>query len=353
MSLELLVTDEEAPTYKRALAWVILIMVWGAMRCDDVQSVLPGRMMLSNYGLKLVLGKSKTTGPDKPQKEVMVHILRTVSLTGVDWLGTGYDIWDNDPYKYKRDYLVMLPNADWTKPRRKFATSSMLSMLMGRLLSQLNVPRKRGTDWDTSGPFLLLPDGLESYFTGHSPRNFLTSVAAVLGFSKDMRAYLGRWAMGMTSSEEYIRTSRQVVYKIQKSVNQSIVEGRDEQYFEGEAIDALCEEAERMGANPGRIKKRHTTMNNLSGRYCLGGLYPTMVVQDDDWFVLQEAEADDVAALQEKVVALPKPPQEGDKDAAYEYFVTISRRTSSHWMLCETCQLLRSQIDEPGHFGGI
>ena len=42
---------------------------------------------------------------------------------------------------------------------------------------------------------LLLPDGLEQFFTGHSPRNFMTSVAAVLGFSKDQRAYLGRWTI--------------------------------------------------------------------------------------------------------------------------------------------------------------
>ena len=48
-------------------------------------------------------------------------------------------------------------------------------------------------------------------FSGHSPRNYLTSAAALLGFSKDMRAYLGRWAIGMTSSEEYVRTARQVV----------------------------------------------------------------------------------------------------------------------------------------------
>ena len=51
---------------------------------------------------------------------------------------------------------------------------------------------------------LLLPDGLETFFSGHSPRNYLTSVAAALGFHKDERAYLGRWSMGMVSSEEYV-----------------------------------------------------------------------------------------------------------------------------------------------------
>ena len=29
--------DVQYPVYARALAWVVLIMLWGAMRCDDVQ----------------------------------------------------------------------------------------------------------------------------------------------------------------------------------------------------------------------------------------------------------------------------------------------------------------------------
>ncbi len=53
----------------------------------------------------------------------------------------------------------------------------------------------------------------------------MTSVAAVLGFSRDQRAYLGGWSMGMVASEEYVRMSRQVVTLIQKTVNEAIVSG--------------------------------------------------------------------------------------------------------------------------------
>lgn len=325
VSLELLVVDESEMLYKRAMAWVILVMVWGSLRCDDVQAILPSRTTLSNFGLRMVLGKSKTTGPDKQQKEVMVHVLRTISLTGEDWLGCGYNIWESEPFKFKRDYQVMMPNRDWTGVRRKFAPPAVVSTLVGKVLSQLVVSRKRGLGWESSGPLLLLPDGLESFFTGHSPRNFLTSVAAVMGFSKDMRAYLGRWSIGMTASEEYISTSRQVIYKIQKAVNRSLVEGRDEQYFEDEALDALCAAAELEGANPGRIRKRHAILNGLSGRNCLGGVYPTMTIRDDDWFLLQEANADDAQALEEQVQQLPKPVPDDDAADGYDYFVTVSR----------------------------
>ena len=73
---------------------------------------------------------------------------------------------------------------------------------------------------------MLLPDGLEAHFSGHRPRNFVTSVAAAIGFSRDERAYLGRWSMGMVASEEYVRTSKQVVFKIQKAVPSSRDERR-------------------------------------------------------------------------------------------------------------------------------
>ena len=62
LSLELVVADVSQRLFSRALAWVVLVMIWGSMRCDDVQSTLPHRTTLSNYGLRMVLGKSKTSG---------------------------------------------------------------------------------------------------------------------------------------------------------------------------------------------------------------------------------------------------------------------------------------------------
>ena len=96
VSLELLVADEEEPLCARALSWVVLCMVWASLRCDDVQCVKPMLTTLSNYGLRLVLTKTKTTGSDKTHKEVMAFVHRTTSLTGVDWLGIGFEIWNMD-----------------------------------------------------------------------------------------------------------------------------------------------------------------------------------------------------------------------------------------------------------------
>ena len=164
--------------------------------------------------------------------------------------------------------------------KRKFLPPNGLSSAIISLLSTLGTPREANFTWSTVDTTLLLPDGLEQFFTGHSPRNFMTSVAAVLGFSKDQRAYLGRWTMGMVSSEEYVRTSRQVVTLIQKTVNEAIVSGHPGVYREDEVIEALCSEASAGGANPLRIRKRHSVMNEVTGKYCLGGFYPTLDVSE-------------------------------------------------------------------------
>ena len=258
VSLELLVADEEEPLCARALSWVVLCMVWASLRCDDVQCVKPMLTTLSNYGLRLVLTKTKTTGSDKTHKEVMAFVHRTTSLTGVDWLGIGFEIWSMDEFRFRRDYQVMEFSSDWSKPRRRFVSSERLVSMIRQVLSILKTPRHGAFHWTTVPNSLLLPDNLERHFSGHSARNFMTSIAAVLGFHRDQRAFLGRWAIGMTSSEEYVRTSRQIVFSIQKAVNRSLVEGREVEYFDSDAIDSLAAAAAAMGFNPLRIKKRHS-----------------------------------------------------------------------------------------------
>eukprot|EP00435_Cladocopium_sp_Y103_P008878 s4940_g2.t1 len=326
MSLELTVVDDSQTLYSRALAWIVLVMVWASMRCDDIQSALPHRTTLSNFGLRVVLAKTKTSGPDKVQKEVSAHVYRTISLTGEDWLGTGYQIWENDRFSYRRDFFVIAPTDDWTSAKRRYVSPADLSSLIRKLLSDLGAPRRANGGWEILARTLLLPDGLETHFTGHSPRNYVTSVAAAIGFHRDQRAYLGRWAMGMVASEEYVRTSRQVVFSIQKAVNKALVTGMDQEYFEDEAIDRLCKYAEAAGANPNRIRKRHAVMNNLTGKHCLGGMFPTLEVLPDDFFLLGENEDDELtlaANIQDQKAKDEAAPSESTK-----FFVTISRRTA-------------------------
>ena len=341
ISLECRVVDEHAPVFSRALAWVVLLMVWSSFRCDDVQAIIPHRNLISQIGLRLTLGRSKTTGPDKPQKEVKAFVFRQASFTGHDWLGTGYAIWDSDMFRYKRDYLVMEPSKDWMSVRRKFLPPNGLSSAIISLLATLGTPRKANFTWTTVDTTLLLPDGLEQFFIGHSPRNFMTSVAAVLGFSKDQRAYLGRWTMGMVSSEEYVRTARQIVTLIQKTVNEAIVSGHPGVYREDEVIEALCSEASSSGANPVRIRKRHSVMNDVTGKYCLGGFYPTLDVSEvgDVEVVDDTPEFDELDALIDRQPPLPEP-------KVAKYFITISRRTAFRRLHMAGCFIKHSHCME-------
>eukprot|EP00435_Cladocopium_sp_Y103_P019633 s6042_g4.t1 len=219
----------------------------------------------------------------------------------------------------------MEPSADWGKVKRKFLPPSGLASHIGKLLGQLAVPKRTNFGWELTPHALLLPDGLESFYSGHSARNFLTSIAAAIGFSRDERSFLGRWSMGMVSAEEYVRTSRQVVFRIQKAVNRCLVEGKDEAYFEDEAIQRLCDAAESSGANPNRIRKRHSLMSMWTGRHCLGGVYPTLEILEDDWQEPEDIDESDasllgaVSAIAEKGTS--SKPQES------KYFITISRRT--------------------------
>ena len=346
ISLELHVVDETRPLFSRALAWVVLVMIWGSMRCDDMQCALPHRTHLSNFGLRMVLGKTKTSGPDKVQKEVSAHVYRTVSLCGEDWLKVGFDIWETEPFNSRRDYFVLEPTGDWSSVRKRFVSPSGFSSLIRKLLGDLCTPRRVPGGWDVNATTLLLPDGLETHFTGHSPRNFVTSVAAAIGFHRDQRAYLGRWAMGMVASEEYVRTSRQVVFTIQKAVNRSLVVGLDNEYFEDEAIDSLCKTAENSGANPNRIRKRHTVMGRLSGKNCIGGVFPTLEVQQDDWFLIGDVETD------EQAVAVKIQEQKVRSEAAnaktqvlcHHFQTCWVSQIAPYWLFCEAFELHGGQV---------
>ncbi len=142
ISLERLVDDLQYPLYARALAWIVLIMLWGAMRCDDVPSIMPRRILLTGLGLRMYLSRTKRTGPDKPQKEVQAFIHGQTSLTGIDWIGVGYAIWTSEAFAFRRDYLVMEPTAHWGGVRRKFLTPSGLASDIKLLLGMLGTPRR-------------------------------------------------------------------------------------------------------------------------------------------------------------------------------------------------------------------
>ena len=69
-------------------------------------------------------------------------------------------------------------------------------------------------------------------------------------------------------------------------------------------------------------------MNTLTGKHCLGGVYPTLEHRQGDWEDVQDMTDDQMALVHEKALQMEadalKESQSGEPP---KYFVTISRRT--------------------------
>ncbi|CAE7237781.1 unnamed protein product [Symbiodinium sp. CCMP2592] len=255
ISLELHIAREDEPEYVRAMAFVALLAVYGSMRMDDLQGMLPATMRLTAQGFKATLGRTKTTGADRRNKEVVAGYVREV---------------------FKR---LATP---------KFEDGAY----------RLNVQR------------YLLVEGAQGFFTGHSPRNWLTSAAAVLGWSKDQRDFLGRWMIGGSGSADYARTAREVVHRIQIGVCEAIVTGKGGEYQESEALEELKTFVDERGGSGALARRRHDLLRTVEGVRCLGNRWPA--IEQDDADASEEDEAPEAMNVE---------------GSATKYFISISRKT--------------------------
>ncbi|CAE7235547.1 unnamed protein product [Symbiodinium sp. CCMP2592] len=304
LACEIFVCTPGEPSYLRALGFVCLLMVWGSLRADDVQGLLPQTMLLDEPGLSIDLARSKTTGPDKRTHTVKVFVERSISLTGHDWLKVGYALWRD--FDFERDYLVLKANEGFTEPLEKSVPSSTVALYFRKVLSELKTPKRVGRTWKANDQRPLLPGYTSSHFTGHSARNFLSSVGAAIDVDPRELDYLGRWKVGGEGSATYIRTSRQVVHRLQSHIACSLVTGQPKHYIELDSIKALTDYAAKAGESESQVRRRHTLLEGSKG---LGGSWPTLALEVD------------VAAPPSPVEQVSMPGSRGD------YFIVTSRTT--------------------------
>ncbi|CAE7486071.1 unnamed protein product [Symbiodinium sp. CCMP2592] len=304
LACEIFVCTPGEPSYLRALGFVCLLMVWGSLRADDVQGLLPQTMLLDERGLSIDLARSKTTGPDKRTHTVKVFVERSISLTGHDWLKAGYALWKD--FDFERDYLVLKANEGFTEPLEKSVPSSTVALYFRKVLSELKTPKREGRTWKANDQRPLLPGYTSSHFTGHSARNFLSSVGAAIDVDPRELDYLGRWKVGGEGSATYIRTSRQVVHRLQSHIACSLVTGQPKHYIEVDSIKALTDYAAKAGESESQVRRRHTLLEGSKG---LGGSWPTLALEVG------------VAAPPSPVEQVSMPGSRGD------YFIVTSRTT--------------------------
>ena len=205
-------------------------------------------------------------------------------------------------------------------------------MQLRRLLQHLPTPVRQQGVWKVARE-LLFPGQVANFWTGHSARHVLTSIAAALGVEKDKRDYLGRWAYAQHGSQDYVLTSRQVVQGVQNFVCRCLLLGQQGGcYTEEELFCSLHAFAEALGLSGEEIIRCCNVMqwDDLEKTWKLGGAFPAFQVTPDR----VRAAAGDMGAT------LPGPyqdfePQE-DQDEA-PYFVTVSRKGFRRLHLSKKC----------------
>ena len=238
ISLELYVCSGENPKYGRCLAWACLVCIWACVRVSDLQGMDVSRLMLFASGLKGILTHTKTTGHDKRVSEVPFFIRRDANLSGADWMQVGLNLWKSFG-RENRSYLVWTASHDLVEPIYKYAKPENVANYMRLIWNQLRVPRRaKVTDsrWQASQD-PLVRGSCYLFWSGHSMRHVLPTLAAVFGEPKERRDYLGRWHVGLQQSSDYVHTCRQIVHGVQQLVGDKL-SGGSPGYEEDELLDS-------------------------------------------------------------------------------------------------------------------
>ena len=308
ISLELHVVKKDESLFERAMSWIALVAVFTSMRIDDLQGVIPKSMTLTDAGFRAVLGRTKTTGSDRRNHEVPIFIERNTSLAGVPWLEEGYLIWKG--LETPRDYLVPVWNADGNATTGHYAKPALVSTYIRDVYRKLYTPKLEAGKFRPNTSRVLLVENSAAFFTGHSPRNWMPSVAAALGYRSDERDFLGRWLIGGAGAAEYTRTARQVVHNMQVAACKAITCGIGGRYDEEESLLALKEYVDQRGGSGALARRRHDIMVTTGEIKSLGMKWPVFQAP------LATTPVDDEDECPEVVPGKPT-----------KYFISISRKT--------------------------
>ena len=117
---------------------------------------------------------------------------------------TGLTIWLQSNFGFMRDYLLPLPTADLMGTIDARAEYSDMSAMSRKLLTELRMPAWSTftRSYITGDEPMLLPQAVALY-PEHSERNWVNSLAAVLGTPKNERNFLGRWTA--SQSDDYLK----------------------------------------------------------------------------------------------------------------------------------------------------
>ncbi|CAE7877350.1 Pol, partial [Symbiodinium necroappetens] len=202
------------------------------------------------------------------------------------------------------------------------------------LIESFRTPFRHEGRWGLNRE-LLIPGRMVHYWTGHSARHTLPSLAAALDIGKEKRDFLGRWAYSQHGSQDYVLTSRQVVHAVQNHVCKSLIMG---DYIEEEVLGDLEVHACGLGAEA--MAGHHVLRwDGIQRTWALGGTLPAFQVAGHN---RAEAAGDLDAETKEPFKVMENSKVEGD----FPYFVTISRSGFRRLHLSGACAVKQERCAE-------
>jgi hypothetical protein len=207
------VLSDAQPLYMRAYLWLKLVTVWGVLRGEDSTWLDPRSLSFDPLlGLNGQLLQSKTTGPAKKVRIRTMRISPKAYLVSPEWLPVGLKLWEAvDP---DRQNFLVLPS----KGYEGFLTVGAEQQDRAALTRLALFSAGFGLDGDEVPDQEELLGWCSRFWTEHSSRSTVVSMARALHVPKEITDRLGWWAVGDSASEEYIRTYRVLVERVQDKV---------------------------------------------------------------------------------------------------------------------------------------
>ena len=210
MAWEVHVCDEKETNYSRAYAWFRLIKLWTGMRFDDTKGTPNRTMEMTEWGLKGVINRSKTSGPGKRVILLPFYVSSEAWLTERRWLAVGWKLWTalgSEAGLLMRDFMLPWPNKGCSGFIRKVVDYPIASTMSNALFNELKL--RQGEKFTS----VMVP-GIGVLWTEHSERVTIRTWAQAARIPEDVRRMIGRWRP--SADEGYEKNVRINVLRCQK-----------------------------------------------------------------------------------------------------------------------------------------
>ena len=245
------ICSEDTPEYLRGYLWLKLVTFWGVIRGEDSTYIEASSIKKSARGIRGRMTQTKTTGPGKKVRIRTFEVSSEAYFLDQEWLEIGFNVWEQEDKN--RDNFILLPGPAFETFRDLGAEIQDRMALTRKCIKDFGVP-----DSDEGGWSSKVIEVVSRFWTEHSSRSSLVSMARALGVPKEVTDRLGWWAVGTQASEDYIRTYSTLSAKVQalvagtcRSALQAKEAGRCMQDVFGEerVLEKLSETMEEQGIN--------------------------------------------------------------------------------------------------------